>query len=76
MVIYLPAQTSADSPLLDELTPREWAIARHFSSGLNHKEIARLTGIAPTTVRTHLAAAYRKLGVSRKQELATLLSKA
>ena len=62
--------------VLDDLTPREQSIARQFSSGLNNKEIARLAGIAPTTVRTHLATVYRKLGVSRKQSLAALLAEA
>jgi DNA-binding CsgD family transcriptional regulator len=59
---------------VDNLTPRERAIARQFSRGLKSKEIARLTGLAPTTVRTHLSAVYRKLGVSHKQALARVLS--
>lgn len=55
------------------LSPRESEIARQFSSGASHKEIARNLGIAPTTARHHLREIYRKLGVSDKAALAQRL---
>ncbi len=58
---------------LDRLPPRAREIAKHFARGLSHKEIARLLEISPATVRNHLQEVYRKLGVSDKAELATLL---
>lgn len=55
------------------LTPREAEIARRFSLGESHKEIARALEIAPTTARHHLREIYRKLEVSDKAELARKL---
>lgn len=55
------------------LSPKEEAVARSVSDGLTDKEIARDLGIAFTTVRTHLARIYRKLGLSRRSQLVRLL---
>lgn len=60
--------------LIDELSVREKEAIQHFSSGLNHKEVAQILAISPATVRNHLASAYRKLGVSDKAGLAKLLA--
>lgn len=51
------------------LTPREAEIARRFSRGESHKEIAKALEIAPATARHHLREIYRKLDVSDKAEL-------
>ena len=51
------------------LTPREHEIARVYANGDSYIRIAERLFIAPSTVRTHLAAIYRKLGVSSKLEL-------
>ena len=48
-------------------------IARAYAAGNNYHGIAERLHIAPSTVRTHLAAIYRKLEVSSKLELHTLL---
>ena len=61
---------------LDDLSARERTIAQHYSRGLNNREIAHLAGITPNTVRAHLAAVYRKLGVSHKQALAAMFAAA
>ena len=53
----------------DALTPREIEIASAYAQGDTYSAIATRLGIAPTTVRTHLATIYRKLGVSSKLEL-------
>lgn len=57
-----------------ELSQRELQIAKTYASGANYQEIARDLGIAPSTVRTHLTAIYRKLEVSSKLELSTRLN--
>jgi DNA-binding CsgD family transcriptional regulator len=57
----------------DELTERERAIAEQFSLGDSHREIGSRLGIAPATVRRHLANLYEKLGVSSKAELDRML---
>ena len=57
----------------DRLSPREREIAQAYASGDNYHRIAERLYIAPSTVRTHLAAIYRKLGVSSKLELHKML---
>jgi DNA-binding CsgD family transcriptional regulator/GAF domain-containing protein len=61
------------SLLENRLSPRELEIARAYASGDNYHRIAERLCIAPSTVRTHLAAIYRKLGVSSKLELHRVL---
>ncbi len=58
---------------LDGLTRREREIAGHYAAGNNYKQIARLLGLAPATVRNHLNSAYSKLGVTDKAALASLM---
>ncbi len=54
---------------LDLLSPREIVIARRFSTGMSHKQIARELGISYHTVRNQLAHTYRKLKVHDKVSL-------
>ena len=53
----------------DRLSPRELEVARHIAAGLNYKEIARQTDIAPATARNHTQAIYGKLEVINKAQL-------
>ena len=55
---------------LDALSGRERAVAEKFASGMTYREIGKALFIAPTTVRTHLATIYEKLGVRNKIGLA------
>lgn len=54
---------------LEVLSPREFVIARRFSTGMSHKQIARDLGISHHTVRNQLAHTYRKLDVHDKLSL-------
>ena len=56
------------------LTPRERAIAERYADGETYTQIADALHIAPSTVRNHLAAVYRKLGVRSKPRLYAVLS--
>ncbi len=56
---------------VDALSDRERAVAEKFASGLTYREIGEALFIAPSTVRTHLAAVYEKLGVRNKIALAS-----
>ena len=47
----------------ERLSPREAEIAKAYASGDTYHRIAERLSISPLTVRTHLAAIYRKLGV-------------
>ncbi|MEM6900190.1 MAG: tetratricopeptide repeat protein [Pseudomonadota bacterium] len=60
----------------EALTRRERQIALKYAEGHSYKGIAEGLGISPATVRTHLGAIYRKLGVSNKIELLEALSTA
>lgn len=57
----------------DQLTPRERQVAEAFSLGETYREIGAELGIAPNTVRRHLANIYEKLGISSKAELDRML---
>ena len=63
-----PGKLSA-VPHESSLSARETEIASAYAQGDTYQSIARRLNIAPSTVRTHLAAIYRKLGVSSKLEL-------
>jgi TolB-like protein/DNA-binding CsgD family transcriptional regulator/Tfp pilus assembly protein PilF len=56
-----------------ELSGRERQIAEDYAQGENYQQIAERLCLAPSTVRTHLATIYRKLGVSSKLELRDVL---
>jgi len=60
---------------LDRLTPRELQAARLYAEGETHKDIARLTGLTPSTVRHYLREAYSKLNVDNKAALANLMGR-
>lgn len=66
-----PAERSGAS----DLTRREREIVELAIRGYTNKLIASETSIGERTVETHLAAAYRKLGVRSRVELAALFSK-
>ena len=57
-----------------KLSEREMMIAERYAGGKTYKQIASELNIAPSTVRNHLAAVYRKLGVQNKPELIRELS--
>jgi DNA-binding CsgD family transcriptional regulator len=59
--------------LSDRLTPRERQVAAEIANGLTHKEIARLLGLSPATVRNHTQAILTKLDVHSKATLSKLL---
>lgn len=54
----------------DELTTREWTIARLIEKGESHKEIAKALNRSPATVRNQIQRIYEKLQVG---SIATLI---
>ena len=56
------------------LTPSESRVASLAARGLTNREIAHSLFVTPKTVETHLAGAYRKLGISGKGELSAVLA--
>lgn len=56
-----------------DLSARELEIAKAYAGGATYQVIADHLCIAPSTVRTHLATIYRKMGVSSKIGLGAAL---
>jgi DNA-binding CsgD family transcriptional regulator len=54
------------------LSPQEKAVARLARTGRTNRQIAEELFLSVNTVETHLAHAYRKLGISRRRELTDL----
>ena len=65
-----PSNATPTAGALSCLSAREREVAQLAACGLGDKEIARRLGISPTTVRTHVDHAYRKLGVNNRVALA------
>jgi len=65
----IPAALSPGQPP-PTLSERERVVAEKFAAGMTYREIGEALFIAPSTVRTHLAAIYEKLGVRSKVALA------
>ena len=61
----------ASAPLSD-LTPRELEILRHVAEGQSNKMIARALSITDGTVKLHVKAILRKLGVHSRVEAAVI----
>ena len=55
------------------LSERERLVAAKSAEGLTYREIAEVLVIAPNTVRTHLSAIYKKLGIRNKAALIHLM---
>ena len=65
----LPAEAAdGDTPVVESLTERELAVLRHLPTMMSNREIATEMHFSVNTVKTHLKAIYRKLGVSRRRD--------
>jgi len=52
-----------------QLSPQEKAVARLARAGRTNRQISQELYLSVNTVETHLAHAYRKLGIGRRSEL-------
>jgi DNA-binding CsgD family transcriptional regulator len=66
--------TMLAAPEAADLTPREREIALLAAAGSSSRQIADRLVISVRTVDNHLQNAYRKLGVTRRQDLARVLT--
>ena len=58
----------------DALTPAELRVARLAAQGLTNREIAQALFITTKTAKAHLNRVYRKLGITRRGQLADALT--
>ena len=65
--------TSSMDAALAGLSDRERAVAEAVATGLSNKEVARRLGITERTVKAHLSAVFRKLGLRDRMQLAVRL---
>jgi DNA-binding CsgD family transcriptional regulator len=66
--------TMLATPEAADLTPREREIALLAAAGSSSREIAERLVVSVRTVDNHLQHAYRKLGVTRRQDLSRVLT--
>ncbi|MBN8900503.1 MAG: PAS domain S-box protein, partial [Rhodospirillales bacterium] len=59
----------ADGRELGRLSPRALQVLERICSGFDDSRIARDLGISRNTVRNHLAALYRRVGVNKRADL-------
>jgi DNA-binding NarL/FixJ family response regulator len=69
-----PGEAARAARRLGALTRREYEIARGVGGGAANKEIAQRLGVTERTVKAHLTAIFRKLGVGDRLRLALLLN--
>lgn len=67
-----PDQASPSDAPFAELTPRELEILEYVASGLSNKMVARELNISDGTVKLHVKAILRKLGLHSRVEAAVL----
>lgn len=56
------------------LSPREAEVVRWLTAGLSRADIGRRLGVREETIKTHLRAVYRKLGVPGRFAVAAQLA--
>jgi DNA-binding NarL/FixJ family response regulator len=76
MLLPVGGQGDSAAPWLTALTPRESDVLRAVARGLSNKEIARELDLAEVTIKLHLSAIFRKMGVRSRTEAAMQASKA
>lgn len=63
-----PASSAAGDETLQSLTPRQREVLWRILEGKSNKHISRDLDMAPSTVKTHLAEIYRRLGVRSRTQ--------
>ncbi len=78
MVVHRPSQVHPSAPehsdaaRLSELSPRQAEVLRLVCQGLSNKEIAQVLALSPFTVRVHVSAMMKVLGVGSRSAAAAI----
>lgn len=67
--MYCGDLAAEGAPEMDLLSEREKEIASLASQGLSNEQIAELTFVTVSTVKTHLRRIYKRLGISSRRQL-------
>ena len=68
----MPAR-AAGAPAAGLLSEAESAVLQHLVRGRSNKEIARLIGMSPDTVKYRLKSVFRKIGVHKRRDVVRVL---
>lgn len=71
----LGGEAQLQDDVLADLTERERTVALAVASGQSNKAVARGLGITERTVKAHLSAVFRKLGIRDRMQLVRRLSR-
>jgi DNA-binding NarL/FixJ family response regulator len=63
-----PAANSASDGAVERLTPRQQQVLVRLTAGASNKEIGRDLGLSEITVKLHVRAIFRKIGVRNRAE--------
>lgn len=72
-----PRQSPGESPaeLWRRLTPRQHEVLQLLAEGKSNKQICRVLNVAEGTIKNHLYALFRQIGVNNRTEAALWLSR-
>ena len=73
--LHLDHDEAAAASRVALLTPRQYRIALMVAAGKLNKQIAHELGIAEPTVKIHVSAMLRKLGIGNRTQIATLVTR-
>ena len=68
MVLLDEARQMQSPPFVQPLTDQERAVLRLLATLMSNTEIAGAMHLSVNTIKTHLKALYRKLGVDRRRD--------
>ena len=71
----MDAQESAAAQAVRDLTPQQFRVLQMLGAGQLNKQIAFELGISEATVKAHMTAIMRKLGVSNRTQAVLMASK-
>ena len=66
--MFVEGQSEETASLIGELSPAQFRVLRAAADGSQNKQIAFELGIAETTVKTHFAQIFKKLGVTNRTQ--------
>ena len=67
--------TPVDSEILGRLTQRQTEVLRHLQDGISNKQIADRMGLSEATVKVHMSAILKTLGMHSRVEAALVAQK-